>query len=113
VWFVEQLTAQGVEVTAAIVNRAHPLFGDGSSADALAAAEAASNGGAPGLDALWRNVADLRTLRERELDVIEPLATRVGTDRVVVLPLLDRDVHDLAGLHTMGTHLFDHPAAER
>jgi hypothetical protein len=89
------------------------LFGAGSSADALAAAEAASTGGAPGLDVLWRNVADLRMLRERELDVIEPLATRVGADRVVVLPLLDRDVHDLAGLHIMGAHLFDHPATER
>jgi anion-transporting ArsA/GET3 family ATPase len=111
VWFVEQLAAQGVDVTAAIVNRAHPLFGAGSSDDAAAAAEAAV--GDPALGALWRNVADLRMLRERELDVIEPLATSVGSDRVVVLPLLDRDVHDLAGLHAMGAHLFDHPVAER
>ncbi len=111
VWFVEQLAAQGVDVTAAIVNRAHPLFGEGSSDDAAAAAEAAV--GDPALGALWRNVADLRMLRERELDVIEPLATSVGSDRVVVLPLLDRDVHDLAGLHAMGAHLFDHPVAER
>jgi anion-transporting ArsA/GET3 family ATPase len=111
VWFVEQLAAQGVDVTAAIVNRAHPLFGAGSSDDAAAAAEAAVDD--PALGALWRNVADLRMLRERELDVIEPLATSVGSDRVVVLPLLDRDVHDLAGLHAMGAHLFDHPVAER
>jgi anion-transporting ArsA/GET3 family ATPase len=111
VWFVEQLGAQGVDVTAAIVNRAHPLFGEGSSDDAAAAAEAAV--GDPALGALWRNVADLRMLRERELDVIEPLATSVGSDRVVVLPLLDRDVHDLAGLHAMGAHLFDHPVTER
>jgi anion-transporting ArsA/GET3 family ATPase len=111
VWFVEQLAAQDVDVTAAIVNRAHPLFGDGSSGDASTAAEAAE--GDPALVALWRNVADLRMLRERELDVIEPLATSVGSDRVVVLPLLDRDVHDLAGLHAMGGHLFDHPVAER
>jgi anion-transporting ArsA/GET3 family ATPase len=113
VWFVEQLVAQGVEVTAAIVNRAHPLFGEGLSAEAAAAAEAASDSGDHALAALWRNVADLRMLRERELDVIEPLALRVGPERVVVLPLLDRDVHDLAGLHQMGTHLFDHPVAER
>jgi len=111
VWFVEQLAAQSVDVTAAIVNRAHPLFGEGSSAEAAVAAEAAS--GDRTLAALWRNVADLRTLRERELDVIEPLATSVGNDRVIVLPLLDRDVHDLAGLHAMGAHLFDHPATER
>ena len=60
-----------------------------------------------------RNVADLRTLRERELDVIEPLGDVAGHDRVVVLPLLDRDVHDLDGLRTIAGHLFDHPIAER
>ncbi|HSM65190.1 MAG TPA: ArsA-related P-loop ATPase [Ilumatobacteraceae bacterium] len=111
VWFVEQLVEQDVEVTSAIVNRAHPGFGRGTAADALAAAAAAEPDEV--LAALWRNVADLRTLRERELDVISPLAELAGDDRVVVLPLLDRDVHDLDGLRTIAAHLFDHPIAER
>jgi anion-transporting ArsA/GET3 family ATPase len=111
VWFVEQLVEQDVEVTSAIVNRAHPGFGSGTAADALAAAAAAEPDEV--LAALWRNVADLRTLRERELDVISPLAELAGDDRVVVLPLLDRDVHDLDGLRTIADHLFDHPIAER
>jgi anion-transporting ArsA/GET3 family ATPase len=113
VWFVDQLADQGVEVTSAIVNRAHPAFGDGTSKDASAASHQAAAAGDTDLAALWQNVADLRTLRERELDVIEPLGDVAGDDRVVVLPLLDRDVHDLDGLRTMAGHLFDHPTAER
>ncbi len=113
IWFVEQLVEQGIEVTSAIVNRAHPAFGEGTADDALTASGDAAAAGDADLAALWRNVADLRTLRERELDVIEPLGEVAGDDRVVVLPLLDRDVHDLDGLRTIAGHLFDHPIAER
>ena len=113
VWFVEQLVDQDVEVTAAIVNRTHPAFGDGCADDARAQALLASERGDPDLAALWHNVADLRTLRERELDVIAPLGAVAGDERVVVLPLLDRDVHDLEGLRTIAAHLFDHPTVER
>jgi anion-transporting ArsA/GET3 family ATPase len=113
VWFIEQLVEQGVEVTSAIVNRAHPAFGEGTAEEALSASSDAAASGDVDLTALWRNVADLRTLRERELDVIEPLGDVAGHDRVVVLPLLDRDVHDLDGLRTIAGHLFDHPIAER
>jgi hypothetical protein len=57
-------------------------------------------------------VATLRTLRELELGVIAPLAEIVGADRLVVLPLLDGDVHDLDGLMVIAGHLFDHPVAD-
>ena len=113
VWFVEQLAGQGIEVTSAIVNRAHPAFGEGTAEQASTASADAAVAGDADLAALWRNVADLRTLRERELDVIAPLAEVAGHERVVVLPLLDRDVHDLDGLRTIAGHLFDHPIAER
>jgi anion-transporting ArsA/GET3 family ATPase len=113
VWFVEQLVDQEVDVTAAIVNRAHPAFGEGGADDARAEALLASERGDLDLAALWRNVADLRTLRERELEVIAPLGEVAGDERVVVLPLLDRDVHDLDGLRTIAAHLFDHPTVER
>ncbi len=107
VWFAEQLVEQGVGVGAAIVNRTQPAFGDGSAADALAAAEAAqSAGGKSVLAALWRNVAELRTLRERELAVMAPLAAIAGDEVVATLPLLDSDVHDLIGLRTIADHLF-------
>lgn len=110
VWFAEQLVAQNIEVTAAVVNRTHPAFGDGTTAAAEAMSRSADD---EHLSALWQNVADLRTLRERELDVVAPLGATIGDDRVVVLPLLDRDVHDLDGLRAIAAHLFDHPTASR
>jgi anion-transporting ArsA/GET3 family ATPase len=104
VWFAEQLVEQGVGVGAAIINRTQPAFGDGTAADATAAAEAAGNDNV--LASLWRNVAELRTLRERELEVMSPLAAVAGDDAVATLPLLDSDVHDLDGLLTIASHLF-------
>ena len=102
VWFAEQLVDQQVDISAAIINRAQPAFGEGTAADARAAAKAATGE----LAALWDNVADLRTLREAEHEVISPLGDAVGHDRVALLPLLDSDVHDLDGLHTIADHLF-------
>ncbi len=106
VWFSEQLAAQGVDVTAALVNRCHPLFGDGSAADAAAEATGLLDRGHTELSALWANVAHLRGLREGEQRVVGPLADAVGDERVEMLPLLDRDVHDLDGLARIGDHLF-------
>jgi anion-transporting ArsA/GET3 family ATPase len=111
VWFAAQLRGQGIDVTAAIVNRAHPAFGDGTAADARAAAADAADRGEITLAALWHNVADLRSLREGELAELEPLGALTGTDRIVVLPLLDRDVHDLAGLEAIAGHLFERPVS--
>ena len=112
VWFATQLVDQGVGVTSAIVNRAHPEFGDGTSAEAADAAVAARADGDEVLGGLWDNVAALRTIRDLELDVIAPLTEIVGRDRLVVLPLLDSDVHDLDGLLVMAGHLFDHPVVD-
>jgi len=108
VWFADQLVEQGVGVTAAVVNRAHPAFGSGSSAEAVTAAAAAEEAGDTALAQLWSNVADLRILREREQEVIAPLEEIAGADRLAVLPLLDQDVHDIDGLWTIAGHLFGH-----
>ena len=106
VWFAEQLVEQGVGVSSAIVNRAQPAFGDGSTDDAETAAEAADAAGSPVLAALWANLAELRRLRERELAVVSPLVAAVGEDAVAMVPLLDADVHDLGGLRRIGDALF-------
>ena len=84
VWFAQQLVEQGVGVGAAIVNRTQPAFGVGTAVDATAAARAAV--GNDDLVALWTNVAELRTLRERERDVIAPLADVVGDDVIATCP---------------------------
>jgi anion-transporting ArsA/GET3 family ATPase len=112
VWFANQLVDQGVGVDAAIVNRTHPAFGHGDAADAMGEADAARRAGEEVLAALWDNMGELRTARELELDVISPLTDIVGADRLVVLPLLDADVHDLDGLLVIAAHLFDHPGAD-
>lgn len=106
VWFAEQLVDQGVGVTAAVINRAQPAFGDGSARDAFVQAVEAASSGNDDLGALWTNVADLRTMREHEIEVISPLRAVVGSDRLALVPLLDRDVHDLEGLWTIASHLF-------
>ena len=112
VWFARQLVGQGVGVTSAIVNRAHPEFGTGTAADASAAADAARAADDDVLGVLWDNVASLRTMRALEMDVIQPLVELVGAERLVVLPLLDSDVHDLDGLMVIAGHLFDHPVLD-
>ncbi len=109
VWFAKQLDEQGVGVTTAIVNRTHPEFGEGSAGEAAAAAADARAGHHEALGVLWDNVATLRSMRDLELDVIAPLTDIVGAERLVVLPLLDGDVHDLDGLWMIAAHLFDHP----
>ena len=40
-----------------------------------------------------------------KLGVIAPVGAIAGWDRVVTLPLLDRDVHDLEGLRQIAGHL--------
>jgi len=106
VWFAEQLVAQGVEVSAAIVNRTHPEFGAGMVVEARRRADAAAASGDDGLAALWANVAELRSIRTRELAVVAPLVAIAGVDRLTTLPLLARDVHDLEGLRVIADHLF-------
>jgi anion-transporting ArsA/GET3 family ATPase len=107
VWFAEQLVEQGVGVTGAVVNRAQPAFGNGSAESAVSNAFEAGAQEDVALASLWANVADLRTMREHELDVIAPLAEIAGDDRLSLVPLLDRDVHDLDGLWTIAGHLFE------
>ncbi|MFT6292170.1 MAG: anion-transporting ArsA/GET3 family ATPase [Ilumatobacter sp.] len=96
VWFAEQLQAQGVGVAAAIVNRVQPSFGE---LDAPASPS-------PELEPFWANLVELRMIREAELAALEPLVALTSPSPVVLLPLLDRDVHDIDTLDEIATHLF-------
>lgn len=107
VWFARQLVEQGVGVTAVVVNRAHPEFGDGSADDAELAADEHAASGSETLSTLWRNVAHLRRMREAEASTLAPLTEMVGAGDVAVVPLLDSDVHDIDSLWTIAGHLFD------
>jgi anion-transporting ArsA/GET3 family ATPase len=105
VWFDAQLADQGVGVAALIVNRMHPAFGVGSSAEARERAEQTED---PDEAALWHNAADLRADRERELDTLGPLLDGAGRATALV-PLLDRDVHDVDGLWEIADYVFGAP----
>ena len=107
-WFAEKLRQQGIVRTTGIVNRVHPPFaaaGTGAVAvdDALAAATAATD---PQLAALWRNVAELRTFAAAEQAELAPFVKALGGSPVGHVPLLAGDVHDLATLSELRTHLF-------
>jgi anion-transporting ArsA/GET3 family ATPase len=104
VWFAEQLGRQGIVNVAGVVNKVHPAFGDESADDAVERA------GAAGADmpaaALWRNLAELRAIRERELAELEVFTELFGDAPWVEVPQLAGDVHDRAGLAHVGRHLF-------
>jgi anion-transporting ArsA/GET3 family ATPase len=59
------------------------------------------------------NHRDFRTLAERDRRNIRGLAEELGTDAVIVVPYLDHDVHDLAGLREVARYLFATRAGER
>jgi anion-transporting ArsA/GET3 family ATPase len=103
VWFAEQLTAQGLGVSAAVVNRAHPVFGTGTAAEASARAISAAD---PAVAALWENLAGLRRISESEAAELTPLVDQMRGAPIAMVPLLASDVHDLDGLRQIGRHLF-------
>jgi anion-transporting ArsA/GET3 family ATPase len=105
-WFADQLTQQGLEVAAAVINRMHPRFGEGTVADARQRAEAATERGEADLADLWRNLAELRDVAASERDQLVPLVERVGAATITEVPLLPTDVHALAELDALGIHLF-------
>ena len=53
-----------------------------------------------------RNLADFALVAAREEEHLEGLAEQVAPAPVVRVPFLRSDVHDLAGLDEVGTHLF-------
>ncbi len=106
VWFAGQLREQGIADVGGIVNRIHPRFGEGTADDAAKRAEAADAAGDADRAALWRNVAELRRLAESEREELAPFAEALGGPPLGEVPLLEGDVHDLAGLAEVRRHLF-------
>jgi anion-transporting ArsA/GET3 family ATPase len=100
-WFTEQLADQGVDSIVGVVNCVHPAFGSGSSGDACAAAGEADSDVA----ALWRNLAELRKLREDELDQLAAFTELFATGECTEVPLLAGDVHDREGLEHVAHNL--------
>ena len=106
VWFAEQLVAHQFVVSAAVVNRVQPHFGDGTVADAAARCASATDRGDGTVAALWANLAELRTIAEAHRAELAPLRAAIGAEAVVEVPQLATDVHDLEALEAIAQHLF-------
>jgi anion-transporting ArsA/GET3 family ATPase len=104
-WFSDQLRERGYGVATTVVNRMHPAFGDGSTADARSRGARARSAGNDDLAAVWDNLAELRAIHELERAEVD---AHLGQARapVVEVPLLPRDVHDLESLAHLSRHLF-------
>ncbi|MFV0306644.1 MAG: ArsA family ATPase [Desertimonas sp.] len=103
VWFAGQLREQGIEQLGGIVNRVHPRF---DIAAAGVRADEARAAGQTSLAGLWDNVAELCWLADTERDEIAPFLDALGGPILGEVPLLASDVHDLATLSELRTHLF-------
>lgn len=103
VWFAHQLERHGIPVTAAVINRAHPVIGTGDEVHARRRADEARAADEGRLGDLWGVLADLRAVAAAELAEVAPLGA--VTTQMVRVPLLATDVHDAAGLDELGTYL--------
>ena len=106
VWFAEQLVAHQFVVSAAVVNRVQPHFGDGTVGDAASRSASATDRGDGAVAALWANLAELRTIAAAHRAELAPLRAAIGAEAVVEVPQLATDVHDLEALEAIAKHLF-------
>jgi anion-transporting ArsA/GET3 family ATPase len=105
VFLASKLTAAGMARDGVIVNRVHLHGLDGHSPEELSALLASDLG-----DSLARrvahNLADFDVLVRRDRDTIALLSREVDEPAPVIVPHLDQDIQDLAGLSRIAEHLF-------
>ena len=111
-FFAETLGAHGISIQAFIVNRLHPRFDALPVSSPLVALGGTSGlspsgGSAQAFADLKDNWVELRAVARREENYVTSLIAQVAPAPVVRVPLLDGDVHDLAGLQAVADHLFD------
>ncbi len=97
-WFADKLNESGLAVEGLVVNRVHPPFaGAGPLPDAPEASD---------LAVLESNLRDQQAVNAREEATVARIVSEVAPSPVVRVPLLDVDVHDMAGLSTVADHIF-------
>lgn len=102
-YFRDKLAEQGLPFGGAIVNKVHRA---GESVKEDAAAELRSALGDGLGERVRTNYEDYRRLAERDRLNVERLGSELGTERVIEVPHLDHDVHDLRGLFEVNSFLF-------
>jgi anion-transporting ArsA/GET3 family ATPase len=110
VHFAGKLAESDMSVTALVVNRVQPRFADDDRVAAL------PRSGTPGrdsaLDQLIGNLRGYTATSDREEQATADLRAKIAPAPVYRVPLLDGDVHDLAGLGTIADLLFGDTGAE-
>ncbi len=105
VFFAEQLAAAGMERTALIVNCVHR---DGLEGHTPLEVQALLTGelGERLAARVANNLADFDVLAQRDRSSVDRLERDLGDSAPILVPQLDQDVHDLAGLDRIAGHLF-------
>jgi anion-transporting ArsA/GET3 family ATPase len=105
VFLAEQLTAAGMRSDGAIINRVHLHGLDGLTVEAAETLLAPELG-----DSLARrtanNLADFDVLAQRDRDTIARLSRELDEPNPVIVPHLDEEIQDLAGLARIAEYLF-------
>jgi anion-transporting ArsA/GET3 family ATPase len=97
-YFAGRLRQSALSVGALVVNRCTPVFDTPVSRR--------PSRPRPAEAALWDNLDELRATADAELSYLAPLLADTGRAPVAWVPLLDRDVHDLAALDRIRDLLF-------
>jgi anion-transporting ArsA/GET3 family ATPase len=96
-FFADNLDEAGIAITALVVNRVHPRFGQG---------DVDVRGAGSALAPFLANLAEFREIAAREESHYATLAARVAPAPVARVPFLPADVHDLDGLRGVADELF-------
>jgi anion-transporting ArsA/GET3 family ATPase len=101
IFFHRRLLDSALPFAGAVVNRTHPLAttSDDDPLPELLAEDLARK--------VARNLEDYRVLAERDRRNLDRLRSALGRKPMIMVPELDDDVHDLAGLERMNEHLFE------
>jgi anion-transporting ArsA/GET3 family ATPase len=102
-YFAERLAEASLAVECLVANRVHPSFGDGHAEATRARAQTLAG---TALGGLYGNLADFQMVASREREHLVDLADAVAPAPVAWVPFLQRDVHDLAGMEQVATHLY-------
>jgi anion-transporting ArsA/GET3 family ATPase len=101
IYFHRKLSEAKLPFSGVIVNRMHPDRGE-TDPDRLLGAL----GDRHLAETVMENLVDYRVLAERDRRNVARLAAELGEEKMLLVPELDEDVHDLAGLMEMCSYLF-------
>ncbi len=111
IWFGQRLTSDGLPFAGVIVNRVHhDLLGDRQPREVRRSLAKTLPG--PLAARVAENFRDYHVLAMRDDRNLARLASRLDDQRLLLVPQLDDDVHDVAGLARIHRYLFA-SAAER